>query len=53
MEENSSTKMSRFCRQWLLKIRICRHNSAYLSDSGKVPTNVEMPSTQVALTYKK
>ena len=26
--------MGRFCRQWLLKIRICCHDSEYLSDSG-------------------
>ena len=34
MEENSSSQMGRFCRQWLLKIRICCHNSDYLTDSG-------------------
>ena len=36
MEENSSSQMGRFCRQWLLEIRICCHDSDYLSDSGKV-----------------
>ena len=34
MEENSSYQMGRFCRQWPLKIRICCHDSEYLSDSG-------------------
>ena len=34
MEENSSRQMGRFCRQWLLKIRICCHDLEYLSDSG-------------------
>ena len=36
MEENSSSQMGRFCRQWLLKIRICCHDSDYLSDSGSL-----------------
>ena len=35
MEENSSSQMGRFCSQWLLKIRICCHDSDYLSDSGR------------------
>ena len=34
MGENSSSQMGRFCRQWQLKIRICCHDSDYLSDSG-------------------
>ena len=39
MEENSSSQMGRFCRQWQLKIRICCHDSDYLSDSGILTLN--------------
>ena len=32
MEENSCSKMGRFCRQWLPKIQVCCHESVSLSE---------------------
>ena len=38
--------MGRFCRQWLIKIRICCHDSDCLSDSG---TDLHLSKTLVSL----
>ena len=32
MEENSCSEMGRFCRQWLIIIRICSHESDSMSE---------------------
>ena len=51
MEENSSSQMGRFCRQWLLKIRICCHDSDYLSDSGSWMVFQQCGLFQVSSSY--
>ena len=47
MKENSSSQMGRNCRQWLLKIRICCHDSDYLSDSGTVHKQIAINTTKM------